>query len=251
MTAGPVSVVAFGAISALGEGQAAVSAGEIGAPATTAIARDEELATTSLARPFAARARAPEGDDRATPLLERALMSCARELDGSRPGWRRGRVGLVLGTSSGGMRAAERAFAAMARGEPVADAEAATYGGPAARASRRLGLALDPCVLLLGACASSALAVGVAMLAVGSRAGIVTWSWRAGSDGSHRLRRGGVPRSRCARDHRGAPAASLLVGAGRHGARRGAAVLALRERPPRGREGLPLGLQGPPRMPFT
>jgi 3-oxoacyl-[acyl-carrier-protein] synthase-1/3-oxoacyl-[acyl-carrier-protein] synthase II len=73
----------------------------------------------------------------------------------------RERVGLVLGTSSGGMRAAEAAFAALARGEGVADPEAATYFGPMARAARSLGRPLDPAILVLGACASSVLAIGL------------------------------------------------------------------------------------------
>ncbi len=157
-----IAIVAFGAISALGEGAAAVSAGQIGAPARVAIARDAELASAGLARPFAARARLVGEDDRATALLERALFACGLELDRVRPSWRRQRVGLVLGTSSGGMRAAERAFAAVAKGESVHDVEGSTYFGPMARASRCLGIALDPALLVLGACASSTLAIGLA-----------------------------------------------------------------------------------------
>ncbi|HEX4446356.1 MAG TPA: beta-ketoacyl synthase N-terminal-like domain-containing protein, partial [Polyangiaceae bacterium] len=83
-------------------------------------------------------------------------------LDRVRPAWRAERVGLILGTSSGGMRAAERAFDAAARGQRWDDLEAATYYGPMARAARRLGRSLDPCVLVLGACASSTIAVGLA-----------------------------------------------------------------------------------------
>jgi 3-oxoacyl-[acyl-carrier-protein] synthase II len=157
-----VGIVAFGAVSALGEGAAAVAAGEPGSTARLGIARDAELASAGLARPFAARAAIPEGTtDRATTLLERALHACATSLDGAWPAWRHSRVGLVLGTSSGGMRAAEAAFARIARGEPVGDAEAATYFGPFARGARALGLRLDPAMLVLGACASSAFAVGL------------------------------------------------------------------------------------------
>jgi 3-oxoacyl-[acyl-carrier-protein] synthase-1/3-oxoacyl-[acyl-carrier-protein] synthase II len=60
------------------------------------------------------------------------------------------------------MRGAERAFAAMARGERILDVEAPTYFGPMARAARLLGVAVDPSLLVLGACASSALAIGLA-----------------------------------------------------------------------------------------
>jgi 3-oxoacyl-[acyl-carrier-protein] synthase-1/3-oxoacyl-[acyl-carrier-protein] synthase II len=154
------AIVAFGAVSALGEGAAAVSAGEAGAPARTAIARDDELSAAGLARPFAARVPEVAGD-RATAILGRALASCMAELDRARPGWRRQRVGLILGTSSGGMRAAERAFAAIASGRDVPDAEAATYFGPMARAVRDTGALFAPAMLVLGACASSSIAVGL------------------------------------------------------------------------------------------
>jgi 3-oxoacyl-[acyl-carrier-protein] synthase-1/3-oxoacyl-[acyl-carrier-protein] synthase II len=156
-----VAIVAFGAVSALGEGRAAASAGEVGAAARVAIARDEALVRAELSRPFAARA-AIGGDDRATALLARALTTCTEDLDRARPGWRGERVGVVLGTSSGGMRAAELAFAALAQGERVEDVEAPTYFGPLARAVRALGRPVDPCVLVLGACASATMAIGLA-----------------------------------------------------------------------------------------
>jgi 3-oxoacyl-[acyl-carrier-protein] synthase-1/3-oxoacyl-[acyl-carrier-protein] synthase II len=156
------AVIAFGAVSALGEGRAAFHAGSVGAVAQGAIAVDDELARAGLLRPFAARAALASSDHRAAALLERALDACAHDLDVVRPGWRRERVGLVLGTSSGGMRAAERAFASISRGEPVADVEAPTYFGPMARAARRLRVPLDPSILVLGACASGAFAVGLA-----------------------------------------------------------------------------------------
>ena len=47
------------------------------------------------------------------------------------------------------MRAAERVFAAIARGERVTDPEAATYFGPMARVARRLRRPFDPAVLVL------------------------------------------------------------------------------------------------------
>jgi 3-oxoacyl-[acyl-carrier-protein] synthase II len=162
-----VAVIAFGAVSAFGEGPAAVRAGTVGERAPVAIARDEELARAGLARPFVARAslgdaELREAEDRATALLGRALAACASDLDGVRPGWARERVGLVLGTSCGGMRAAESAYAAMACGRAVSDPEGATYFGPMARAARTLGLSFDPALLVLGACASSVLAIGLA-----------------------------------------------------------------------------------------
>ena len=158
-----IAIVAFGAVSALGEARAAVSAGVPGTCAQVAIGRDDELAKAGLARPFVARAASGDsGDDRSAWLLEKALRGCLADLDRARPAWRQERVGLILGTSSGGMRAAERAFATLARGERVSDLEAATYFGPMARVARRLRRPFDPAVLVLGACASATIAVGLA-----------------------------------------------------------------------------------------
>jgi 3-oxoacyl-[acyl-carrier-protein] synthase II len=157
-----VAVLAFGAVSALGEGARAVHAGEPGERAHTRITRDAELTRAGLARPFAARSSAGDDDRRETALLVRAVAGCVAELDGVRPSWRRERVGMVLGTSGGGMRAAERAFASLARGEAVTDVEAPTYFGPMAVAARSLGLPVAPAALLLGACASSSIAIGLA-----------------------------------------------------------------------------------------
>ncbi len=157
-----VAIVAFGAISALGEGAAAATAGEPGSKARLGITRDAELANAGLDRPFVARAALPDGTtDRASALLDRALGACAASLDKVWPVWRQARVGLVLGTSSGGMRAAEAAFAALARGESVGDTEQATYFGPFARSARALGLRFEPAVQVLGACASSTIAIGL------------------------------------------------------------------------------------------
>jgi 3-oxoacyl-[acyl-carrier-protein] synthase-1/3-oxoacyl-[acyl-carrier-protein] synthase II len=157
-----IAVVAYGAISGLGEGPDAASAGRVGDRAAIAIRKDDELVRAGLARPFVARARRRHVEDGAVELLEQAMSACAAELDRLRPQWRDERVGLVLGTSAGGMCAAERAFSAIAAGRPVRDAEALTYGGPAARVARTLGRSFDPTMLVLGACASSALALGLA-----------------------------------------------------------------------------------------
>jgi 3-oxoacyl-[acyl-carrier-protein] synthase-1/3-oxoacyl-[acyl-carrier-protein] synthase II len=155
------AVVAFGAVSALGEGAAAIDPGAPGALPRSAIRRDDELSRAGLAHPFAARAAIEAAGDRITRMLEKALSACASELDGLRPAWRSERVGLVLGTSSGGMREAEHAFQAIAAGQSVRDVEATTYFGPMNRAARKLGLPLDPCVLVLCACASATVSMGL------------------------------------------------------------------------------------------
>src|SRR6185437_5537914 len=98
-----IAILGVGAVSAMGEGREAATAGRPGAPATLAIARDEELARAGLARPFAARAPGERG---AEALLSRAIAACLDDLARARPGWADQRVGLILGTSSGGMRSA-------------------------------------------------------------------------------------------------------------------------------------------------
>ncbi|MGH7436691.1 MAG: beta-ketoacyl synthase N-terminal-like domain-containing protein, partial [Polyangiaceae bacterium] len=157
------AVIAFGAISALGKGRDAFDAGTPGQPARIAIGRDEELSSAGLAKPFAARAWPIHGPGRAAGLLGHALTECAGSLDRDRPGWRAERVGLVVGTSSGGMRAAERTFAELRSGDPLTDPASSTYFGPVDAAARGLGVDLEPSMVVLGACASSALAIGLGL----------------------------------------------------------------------------------------
>lgn len=159
----PCAVVAFGAVSALGEDEAAVAPAAPGEPAPRAVQRDAELAAAGLLRPFCARApiEVAEGEDRATALLVRAWDACVRELDRAMPGWRSLRVGVALGTSSGGMRAFESSADPPAPGT----ARETTYLAPvlAADLAARAGKdALAPAALVLGACASGTLAIGLA-----------------------------------------------------------------------------------------
>lgn len=155
------AIVAFGASSALGDGEAALGVGAAGEAAPVAIERDAELVAAELLRPFCARVHAIDdeagGADRATVLLQRALAACAKELDAVLPGWRRKRVGLAIGTSSGGMRSFEAAFGE--GGSPEGSAHA-TYLGPVLAAARPCDL--EPVAFVLGACASGTLAIGLA-----------------------------------------------------------------------------------------
>jgi 3-oxoacyl-[acyl-carrier-protein] synthase-1/3-oxoacyl-[acyl-carrier-protein] synthase II len=155
------AVIAFGASSALGDGAAALGVGVVGATAAVAIARDGELVAAGLTRPFCARVHAIDdaavSADRATVLFARALAACAEELDVARPGWREKRVGLAIGTSSGGMRSFEAAFTP---GGAPEGSLAATYLGPVIAAARPCDL--EPIAFVLGACASGTLAVGLA-----------------------------------------------------------------------------------------
>jgi 3-oxoacyl-[acyl-carrier-protein] synthase II len=130
-----VSVLSVGAVSAFGIGAEAYRAAVPGKPARVALRRDEALAAAGFLRPIAARAPAdlpptttlggPVFEDRATALLACAMDQVLRGLDQARPGWRGERLGIAMGTSSGGMITAERFFAARAAREQAAREQAA------------------------------------------------------------------------------------------------------------------------------
>ncbi|WP_437731105.1 beta-ketoacyl synthase N-terminal-like domain-containing protein [Sorangium sp. So ce1335] len=165
-------VIASGAVSALGLGPLAYRVPDVGEPAPVAIAHDAELARAGLQRPFAARAPAElgiaPGPDRATDLLKTALSQALGTLDAVRPGWRGERIGIALGTSSGGMLTAERFFAARAEGAEAsalaALAAKATYFAPFNGALAAFDLQRTPLrTHLLAACAASTLAIGLGL----------------------------------------------------------------------------------------
>ena len=161
------TILAVGAMSAFGAGDAAFAVGGPGERPRVAIEHDGVLARAGFARPIAARVTnlLPRGGDRAALLLRSALDQCLARLGEVRPRWRECRVGLVIGTSSGGMSTAETFFAARARGKAVDAtlARGATYFAPLEAATQAVGRDFSPRVLLLGACASSTLALGLAL----------------------------------------------------------------------------------------
>ena len=157
--------IAVGAISAGGRGENAYAVGAPGDAARVVIARDDELAALGFARPFCARAAAIDGGlDRATALLSRALDDPVRALEVARPSFRRERVGVAIGTSSGGMESATRLFALQRAGLVVSPdiARAATYFAPLDAAIARLGVTPARVTQVLAACASSSIAIGLA-----------------------------------------------------------------------------------------
>jgi 3-oxoacyl-[acyl-carrier-protein] synthase-1/3-oxoacyl-[acyl-carrier-protein] synthase II len=167
-------VIALGAVSAFGVGRAAYHVGQAGSPAPVALARDEGLAQAGLQRPFAARAPSalpgPAIPDRAAALLACALGQALTQLDAVRPGWRNERVGLAVGTSSGGMLGAERFFEARAAASTDEDLAAlagrATYFAPLHEALAAHDLAASRftrAAHLLAACAASTIAIGLGM----------------------------------------------------------------------------------------
>lgn len=160
--------IAVGAASGLGMGAAAYDVGRAGEPARIAIAADPALSAAKLARPFAARAPADlgvaAGSDRAADLLRAALAQVIQGLAEARPGFRAERIGVAIGTSSGGMLTAERFFADRAAGAATAEvARGATYFAPLDDALREVDLRVARRTQILAACAASAIAVGVAL----------------------------------------------------------------------------------------
>jgi 3-oxoacyl-[acyl-carrier-protein] synthase-1/3-oxoacyl-[acyl-carrier-protein] synthase II len=148
------TLLAVGAVSAFGAGDTAFAVGGLGERARVAIQHDEALARAGFARPIAARALAlsPRAGDRATHLLRSAFDQCLARLGEVRPRWRERRIGLVIGTSSGGILTAESFLAVRARGEPVTRslARGATYFAPLESVSSEMGVDFSPRVLVLG-----------------------------------------------------------------------------------------------------
>jgi len=160
-------VIAQGAVSALGSGEAAFDPGSVGAPAASAVRHDDALARSGLAKPFVARVSVPDAPDldRASLLLELAADQLLAQLEPALPDFRQLRIGLALGTSAGGMLSFVRALDQLDAGTTLAPelARAAPYFGPAERLRARLGVPPERSTQLLAACASSTFAIGQAL----------------------------------------------------------------------------------------
>lgn len=161
----PIAIVAAGAVSPLGRGARATEVGPPGARPRSLVADDPELARAGLKKPRTVRVPAalvPPGSARARSLLALAVKELVAELDTELPGWRARRLGVLIGTSAGGMASLERALAVHAAGDTV-DAQlarASFYDGPLSALSEAFGHAART-VSVLGACAASTLAIGL------------------------------------------------------------------------------------------
>jgi 3-oxoacyl-[acyl-carrier-protein] synthase-1/3-oxoacyl-[acyl-carrier-protein] synthase II len=159
-----IAIIARGAVSGLGDTDAASGVGAVGEAARVAIKRDDELAEGGLARPLASRAQLSGHEDRATAILKKTFALFFSELDHVRPAWRSERVGIALATSSGGMRSAEAYFQAYFAHDDISKetAERATYFAPMTEALAETGISFSPATLVLTACAASTIAIGIA-----------------------------------------------------------------------------------------
>jgi 3-oxoacyl-[acyl-carrier-protein] synthase-1/3-oxoacyl-[acyl-carrier-protein] synthase II len=142
-----VAVIACGAASALGIGRAAYDVGSAGAQPRTA------LAERGSGKPFGrvSGCVAPRAS-RSRALLQLGLAQLERNLSEREPSWRSQRVGVVIGTSSGGLSALERAV--------WVDS---AYFAPLGVVQGALQRAPDRLVSLYAACASSTLAIGLGL----------------------------------------------------------------------------------------
>ena len=149
------AIIARGAASALGLGPAAFEVGSANQPAPSA------WSTRATGKPFgrvtacrAARA------DRPRALFELALGQLLDELASCDAGWRERRLGVVVGTSSGGLAALERSMPLPAHD---VDLSRCAYFAPLGGLTELLGKRPEHLQALYGACASSALALGLAL----------------------------------------------------------------------------------------
>ena len=167
----PIAIIATGALSSMGAGRSAYSVGEVGQAVQTRVGEVEWLREAGLRRPRAALIAEPflttrdaRLRDPATQILGCVIAALSAELDSARPGWKHERVGICLGTSSGGLASQQEAFAMIERGVAVPRelAQRATYFGPLRGLRANLEIGPGPTVQVLGACASSTFAIGLA-----------------------------------------------------------------------------------------
>ncbi len=160
-----VAVIAIAAESALGHGAEAYSVGHVGAAPHTKIALDPDLRDEGLAKPWVARTarRGAFEGDAAVGLLGRVTQDLVRDLDDVLPAWRNLRIGVIVGTSSGGLESLMGALSLRHRGQEVPRelARATPYFGPLAALDAALPVAPVVRVQVLAACASSGMAIGI------------------------------------------------------------------------------------------
>ncbi len=152
------AIVARGAASALGVGTAAFEVGAAHEPARAA------WATRGPGKPFA---RVTECEaartERPRALLELGLVQLVAELDARDTEWRARRLGVVIGSSSGALAALERRLALGAEAAPDEGWERSSYFAPLSVVNRVVGRNPERLVSIYGACASSALALGLGL----------------------------------------------------------------------------------------
>jgi 3-oxoacyl-[acyl-carrier-protein] synthase-1/3-oxoacyl-[acyl-carrier-protein] synthase II len=147
------AILAFGAVSSLGVGDAAFDVGGAGA------APPDAWSERRGGKPFGrVRSLAAAPAERPRALLELGLRQVLAELSTRVPQWRGLRLGVAIGTSSGGFAAFERALG----GEAV-DLATCAYFSPLSALRPLLPRAPHRLVSVYAACASSTLALGLGL----------------------------------------------------------------------------------------
>lgn len=159
----PVALLASAALSALGRGARASYVGEVGEAPPSAVQLE---ALGALAR-IDERLLCAEAGDRATGLLASVARDLSEQLEALVPDFRRQRLFVCVGTSAGAMQSMQRALADL-EGARESLARQANYHAPLDALFAELGLERTQveCVQVLGACASSTLALGLACRAL-------------------------------------------------------------------------------------
>ena len=144
------AVVAWGAASALGVGREAFDVGAAGdAPRSVWSSRADGKPFGRVSACVAARRERPAA------LLALGLAQVVAQLDQRLPGWRGRRLGVIVGTSSGGLAALERAS------ESDDSWARAAYFSALGALEPQLGRAPERLASVYAACASSAMAIGL------------------------------------------------------------------------------------------
>lgn len=147
------AIVAFGAASALGVGRAAFDVGGDGEAPRLA------WSTRGAGKPFGrVTACSAERSERPSALLDLGLSQVVAQLDERVPAWRARRLGVIIGTSSGGLGALERAL-----GSREESWQKSAYFSALSVLEPRLGRRPERLVSLYAACASSSMAVGLGL----------------------------------------------------------------------------------------
>ncbi len=167
------AVIGIGALSPFGRGIEAYDVTETGEKARVAIRTDPVLVEGRFSRTLVARVpdaclskTAPPAiaRDRAAHLLFDAATDALTDA-GVATLEQDVRWGIAIGTSSGGMRTAEKLFVAVERGEAVDPdvAREATYYAPLVAVLHEIGIVATRTTQLVTACAASTWALGTAL----------------------------------------------------------------------------------------
>lgn len=163
----PARVLASAAVSALGFGARLHRAAPVGERAESRVRTDAALAERGLSRPRVATVPAGLDDDGsldpATRFLLAACQELLNELDARQVRFRTQRIGVALGTSTGGMWSLLEGLRAYesSGGVPRELAERSSYYAPFAAFVERLAVRPRRQAHVLAACASSTLAIGL------------------------------------------------------------------------------------------